>query len=206
MAGRSWISMAARQARAAAPLLAQLLAVLIGVIGVVGNVEAAVGLGMAMAVLTGLTGAVLANLEISQATPRTIWRLVATGQAAAAVLAGVMVLFADAAGPLVLAGLVVTGGYLTRLWRRSADGASGREPEPTRADTLTELSDAELGRAWRRSHAGLRRARDGAQLDRLYAVRRRQLDEMERRHPQGFRRWLHDGGSVSGSSAPFLEQ
>ena len=116
--------MAARQARAAAPLLAQLLAVLIGVIGVVGNVEAAVGLGMAMAVLTGLTGAVLANLEISQATPRTIWRLVATGQAAAAVLAGVMVLFADAAGPLVLAGLVVAGGYLTRLWRRSADGAS----------------------------------------------------------------------------------
>lgn len=47
---------------------------------------------------------------------------------------------------------------------------------------------------------------DASELDRVSELRRRQLDEMERRDPVGFRRWVGSGTWVTGDSAPFLRR
>jgi hypothetical protein len=41
-------------------------------------------------------------------------------------------------------------------------------------------------------------------LGRICAVRKQQLDEIERRDPTGFHRWISSGYWVRGDSAPFL--
>ena len=73
-----------------------------------------------------------------------------------------------------------------------------------RPDRLRQLTDLELCTEWRRSfnalavtaHAGLHL--EVVQLRQLY------LDEIERRHPDGLRRWLASGARAASNPMPFL--
>ncbi|MEU2350757.1 hypothetical protein [Modestobacter sp. NPDC049651] len=59
-----------------------------------------------------------------------------------------------------------------------------------------DLTVAELGRAWVRSSAALAATRDPAARIRLVARRQQALDELERRDPEGFARWLAAGATI----------
>lgn len=132
------------------------------------------------------------------------------GLSAVLVIAGLAVVVGAAAVPIVAVALALV------LWRRL--GPSGHADTPLAdtplagvvpslaelRDTLAALSDDELARAWRRSHTRLTQAGDSVELGRVSALRRWQLDELERRDPVGFRTWVGSGTWVTGDSAPFL--
>ena len=69
---------------------------------------------------------------------------------------------------------------------------------------LGNLTNAQLAREWHSSYTALAMARDPRSLEMICGLRRRQLDEIERRAPGGFQRWIESGTWVRGDSAPFL--
>jgi hypothetical protein len=71
------------------------------------------------------------------------------------------------------------------------------------ADPAT-LSTDELCRAWRVSYLLLETARDPEALEHAAQLRRRYLDELARRHPEGFRRWLDDGARAAGDPSRYV--
>lgn len=66
------------------------------------------------------------------------------------------------------------------------------------------LSIEDLCRAWRLSFLLLQRARGLDELEHAVRLRRNYLDELARRHPEGFRRWLDDGARASGDPSSYL--
>ncbi|MCW2584156.1 MAG: conserved rane protein of unknown function [Klenkia sp.] len=108
-----------------------------------------------------------------------------------------------------VAGLLVAvalAGLLTFALRTRA----GPEPPtpvasaPPLLTPVTDLSTDALGREWLRTAGAL-----GAELEpgtRQHVVRRRQdtLDELERRDPAGFARWLADGARVDSDPASWV--
>ena len=70
--------------------------------------------------------------------------------------------------------------------------------------SLATLSIAQLAHEWHVSYTALTMVRDPGSLELIYGLRRRQLDEIERRAPSGFHRWISSGSWVRGDSAPFL--
>lgn len=63
--------------------------------------------------------------------------------------------------------------------------------------SLRSLSYTELCRAWQDSYVDLEGTGDAAVRLRLAAIRRAYLDELERRDPAGFTRWLADVGRAA---------
>jgi hypothetical protein len=185
--------------------LACVAGVLIGLIGLIFNLGLAIGLAVVFGALLPLGTEVL--FDRGDKTRWNIWRSVRLGLAAAPVVAGLIVIFGEATGPVVL--LCLGAGIWWYARRRSSCGGRSADADPANReaiDQLAGLSNSELRRAWRASHARLRSARDGVQLERLCELRRRQLEEMERRDPPGFQRWLASDGWISGSAAPFLDK
>jgi hypothetical protein len=182
-------------------------AALLAVTGVVLDLGLALGLTVAFvlvaAVIGGLGGEQLRNRDAA-GSRRHLIRLLAAAAGAGPVVAGLAVVFGAAATPivLVLIGLAVA----RRLFRgpagRSATGSVSVCLDP--GDDLTALSDAELAQVWHQSHALLARTTGRAELERVCALRRRLLDEIERRDPAGFRRWFAGGGWIRADSVPFL--
>ncbi|HYH32708.1 MAG TPA: hypothetical protein VD903_20230 [Pseudonocardia sp.] len=80
-----------------------------------------------------------------------------------------------------------------------------RPPSPTLlpADPAT-ATVPELCRAWRISYLVLENTRDAARLAEVAAARRAYLDELDRRDPHGFRRWLDDGARAAGDPARYI--
>ncbi|WP_116449667.1 hypothetical protein [Blastococcus litoris] len=135
-------------------------------------------------------------------------------------LAGVAVLTGGVVA--VLTGVLAVGAWLlvrvagsSRRHGRAPGGASGAEvlrlpvdpqPSPGAAGTsLSSLSTPALGREWIRTTAAL-----GAQLspvERQALVRRREetLDELERRDPAGFARWLAEGPALGTDPADYVQ-
>lgn len=183
-------------------LTLQVLAALLGLVGTVANTGVAVGLAVALVTVACMAAQFDGGGERGGGL-RRLGRFAVVALVLAPVLAGLMVLVGDATWPIVLLGAIGAGWHVLRRRRRPTPEPDANATEP--ADDLLGLSDAELGRAWRHSHARLRRVHDVGQLDRLCALRRRQLDEMERRCPTGFQRRLQSGGWVTGGAAPFLE-
>lgn len=72
------------------------------------------------------------------------------------------------------------------------------------SESLYELSDAGLCRAWRSTYFPVREAPDAATLEQLYLFRQACLDEMERRNAHALYAWLNDGARASGNPATFL--
>ncbi len=130
----------------------------------------------------------------------------------AALAGGLMALLAGVTG--------LTAWLITHMRRSRPRAASGVEgllrpvPPPARASTaapvdaasssLSALTTAALGREWMRTTAAL-----GGRLtaaDRAALVRRRgeTLDELERRDPAGFTRWLATGPASGSDPAPYI--
>ena len=175
--------------------------VVLALIGLVESTAVALSVGFVVAVAVAM-GAFAAGdrPNRSKPTPAALLRCGAIGLISVPVLAGLVAVLGPVSVPVLLLCLAGFGWY---RWRRPAP-PDVVEPVVEDGDDLAGLSDPQLAREWRRSHALLRRAATRTELSRLCVLRRRQLDEMERRDPAGFHRWISSGGWVTGDSAPFL--
>lgn len=71
-------------------------------------------------------------------------------------------------------------------------------------DSYAAVSDAELCWQWRASFTALQRADTASELTRLSQTRCQLLDELARRDPEGFDRWLNSGARAASSPARYL--
>jgi hypothetical protein len=85
--------------------------------------------------------------------------------------------------------------------RRPAE-APGRPP--VAATDLPRLSTEALGQEWLRTSAALEGTVDPAVRAQVAQRRREALDELERRDPAGFARWLAAGATVDSNPAQYL--
>ena len=116
---------------------------------------------------------------------------------------------AGAAGLVVLVGaaaLVVRAVLARRRGRQPSTvvpfpGPSGSTAGP---GWPADLTVAELGRAWVRSSAALSATRDPVARARLVSRRQQALDELERRDPDGFARWLAAGATIDSDPARWV--
>jgi len=156
------------------------------------------------AVAGGLVGWAMARHRTARptATLAAVLGYGAAGAAGVLAIAGLAVL----AGPGAIPAAFAIGCVLVWTHRRRSPrpAAAGSVPPATPGPSLTGLTNAQLARQWQTSYAELAIARDPATLDRVCALRRQQLDEIERRDPTGFHRWISSGYWVRGDSAPFL--
>lgn len=77
--------------------------------------------------------------------------------------------------------------------------APTRTPSPS--DSLASLTTAQLCRAWQSSYVAAVRAANPAVLDGIARTRGRYLDELERRDPVGFQRWIDSGARAASDPA-----
>jgi hypothetical protein len=75
---------------------------------------------------------------------------------------------------------------------------------PGTAPGLAGLSTGALGREWLRSAAALESGGDAESRAQLVQWRREALDELERRDPAGFARWLAAGATVDSDPAQYV--
>ena len=130
--------------------------------------------------------------------------VVGGGLGALGLLAAVLV--GGVAGLLVavaLAGLLTVAVLGPGRSRRAP--SSPARPVSPHLTPVADLSTDALGREWLRTAGAL-----GAELrpgTRQHVVRRRQdtLDELERRDPAGFARWLADGARVDSDPASWMQ-
>ncbi len=170
-----------------------------------------VGLLAALGLITAGAALALPTAVVASVGAVVGWALVRERRAWAALRLGA----AGGAGVLALAGLALLTGAATLLaapaivavlvWTRRM--RSPQTAQPTAVEersSLAQLSNAQLAREWHASYTALARARDPGSLEMICTLRRRQLDEIERRAPGGFHRWISSGSWVRGDSAPFL--
>jgi hypothetical protein len=122
---------------------------------------------------------------------RTTW---AAGLCAALCIA-VSELSATAGSGLTTSLLVVLGfvAAVTGPWSAAGPGKSD-----------VELDTGDLCTAWQRSYFQLLVTRDATARRCLVQRRQDYLDEIERRDPDGFRRWLDSGARPGGDPEPYL--
>lgn len=190
-------------------LLRGLLWVGVGVLGAVGLLSFAgplLVLGSVAAVAGGILGHALASRR-GAARGRIARRLPAPsagrGAAAGAVSVPVVAGLVTLIGPLVvpLGFLAVCLAVTAAAWRAtSEERPSGPGPDPAELQTMTT---AELCRQWRGSSTLLATARGAGELGRVAQRRAALLEEIERRDPDGFRRWM-DGDALAGDPAFYL--
>jgi hypothetical protein len=172
---------------------------LVGILAALGLITA----GTAVVLPALVAGGVGVVVGWALAQQRSVWTALGLGAACGGgvlAIAGLAVLSGPAtviAAPAVVAPLV-----WTRRKRRAK--VTGPAPKEERSSSLALLSNAQLAREWHTSYTALAMARDPGSLELIYALRKRQLDEIERRAPSGFHRWISSGSWVRGDSAPFL--
>lgn len=163
------------------------------------------------------TGGVLALMGVALDGPGVLVVGVAAAAIAGAVARGrgfrAARLRALAAGVVALAvcGLVAVAGIVAVPVVLLAAGIAlvarhvrPAEAPPAGPGELAQLTPAELAREWRISYLRLGQARDPLTLATVVQLRARQLDEIERRDPAGYRRWVGSGNWVRCDSVPFL--
>jgi hypothetical protein len=79
-------------------------------------------------------------------------------------------------------------------------GSRASADSPVRA-----LTDAELCQAWRSSFMTVQRARDASELAALALARCAYLDELQRRDPVGFERWILNGARAGSNPARYVK-
>jgi len=177
---------------------------LIGILAVLGLLTAGTAVVLPALVAIGV-GAVVGWALASR---HSVWMAAGLACACGAgvlAIAGLAVLAGPAtvvAAPAVIAPLLWTSRTHTRTRTRTRAAAA---PVAAQApSSLANLSNAQLAREWHASYNALAMARDLPSMELICALRRRQLDEIERRAPGDFQRWISSGSWVRGDSAPFL--
>jgi hypothetical protein len=137
-------------------------------------------------------------------TPSRTVAAIAFGAAVAGV--GVLAIagLATVIGVATVPAAAALGGLLVWLHRGSPRRSARPQAALAAEAPLRSLSNTQLARAWQSSYADLTVAHDAVTLGRICSVRKQQLDEIERRDPTGFHRWISSGYWVRGDSAPFL--
>jgi hypothetical protein len=121
---------------------------------------------------------------------------------------GVVVLLGASTASVLVALLVVGVPAAVLGWRsvRPVELAAAAAPVTVQAPAPAPaaLSTAELCLAWRRSYLELGELPAGPARDELVTHRQSMLDELERRDPAGFRRWLEAGARAGGDPGRYL--
>lgn len=168
---------------------------IIGALAALGLITA----GAAIVVPAAVAAVIGAVVAWSLTGKRSVWvalGLGAAGGAGVLAIAGLALLVGPATF-LAAPALVVPLVWTPRPRPSAAQGVEDRS-------ALENLSNAQLAREWHASYTALAMARDPRSLELICGLRRRQLDEIERRAPGGFQRWIESGTWVRGDSAPFL--
>jgi hypothetical protein len=189
----------------------------------IGLVELSARVLVTWVVLTLITGAFV-GLCIHGAVPGG-GRAVRGGAAsagglllAALVTVGLVAVLGTAAVVVVALALTVAGVWVWRhglTWLTTATSARiGSEPgaspladpsPPPLPDTpIGAVSTTRLCLAWQRSYWLLRELGPGPRRDEVVNVRGELLDELERRDPEGFGRWLHAGPRACSDPGRYL--
>jgi hypothetical protein len=198
----------ARSALALLVLLAAALAAIGGVsLGGAGLIAVALA-----AVVTGCLGAGIArdggSPHPGQAAIDAAWRTAAGTVAVLLLISGCAVLAGGALTALLVGS--VLGGLLGRWVLRSVragrrvGGAEVVALPGTDAGWVRGLSVEALGREWLRTSAALAQVRAPVARQALVERRREALDELERRNPAGFARWLAEGATVDSDPARYV--
>jgi hypothetical protein len=193
------------------------LVLLLAALAAIGGVSLG-GSGLVAVVLAAIVTACLAagivrdgdSPRPRQAAVDTGWRAAVTTVAVLLVLSGCVVL-AGGALTALLAGVAV-GGVLLRWAVRSARTTSRGtgatvHPLPGAAagiGPVRTLTVEALGREWLRTSAALAQARDATVRQALVERREEALDELERRDPAGFSRWLAEGATVDSDPSRYV--
>jgi MFS family permease len=175
-------------------------------------------------VLGGIVGGVVYLATCDRATDgpppprrgtvrRAAWAGIATTVVCLA-LTGAGSILGAASGPVILLLLLAVALWAWRarrqLTRSSVAVADAVVPErssavsepPPDADGLTT---PELCRAWQRSYLALIDVPEGPVREDIAAWRRSLLDELERRDPIGFDKWLRDGARAGSDPGRYLD-
>lgn len=177
---------------------------------------------MAVTVALGVTNQRFAGIDTAF-TPaarygrRCAGLLAATATAAAGLLVqGLVVVTGSAAPPIMV---LIAAASAWGLWSHRPDliscapSARPRNPGPSGPNRVPVvslrpigdgLSIRELCQQWRHSYRALHHARDLAGGAQVVTTRAGYLDELERRDPVGFHRWLDEGARAAGDPSRFL--
>jgi hypothetical protein len=150
------------------------------------------------------------------------WRVAVVGLVGVLELNGLHALIGSAALPIGFAAAFTTlvvlrraphvfGGYgaaAPASTPRRPTAAPAMPPPPVRrpsdARLMPNLPTPDLCWEWRRSYLAVVRASNPDELVRIVALRAAYLDELERRDPTGFRRWLDDGARAASDPGRYL--
>jgi hypothetical protein len=196
--------------RVTSALLVLLLAVLAAVGGVSMGVSALICVVLA-AVVTACIAAGIARdgnpVRPRQAAVDAAWRTASGTVAALLVISGCVVL-AGGAVAAVSVGLVLAGVLarftLREVRRGRAGGSAAVIPLPAAGAPVQALTVEALGREWLRTSSDLDLTREPSARRALVDRRQEALDELERRDPVGFARWLAEGATVDSDPARYV--
>ncbi len=128
-----------------------------------------------------------------------------------AVVVGLAFLLGAVSGPVILllallgARPMWRGLQRARAWRPAPPTAPPVRDRPVIAPVVApEASTAELCLAWRRSYLALLDTPPGSDRDHIVSLRRDLLDELDRRDPAGFSRWIDTGARAGGDPGRYL--
>lgn len=179
----------------------------IGVVAAPAVVAGAVGLG-------GVVGVMVANTGRRERSGPTVgpdgWRggVPAGAGAAVALLAvvGLITVLGTASGVVLLVLGLLAGPVIWLRWRRpSAQPVAPAGPVlPDAVPSPATASTAQLCTVWQRSYFAMVDLPAGPRRDELALLRRGLLDELERRDPVGFGRWLETGARANSDPGRYL--
>lgn len=196
------------------------LAAITGMAGCFAAVETvAPGALVVIALFVGLNavGLSIAAAIVNDAPDRRIRTGLRVGVVASAVTVALLGLVAGLGGVGLLIGMSFAatsppaserlGRWLEqrRLERRAAQvPPDEREVSEHPRRRCSEMTTAELVLAWRMSFNSLLRAQTTAATSEIVARRAQYLDELERRDPDGMRRWLDSGARAASDPSRFI--
>ena len=151
------------------------------------------------------------------------WKAAAATVTAIVLVAGVVVLAGGAVALLASGLAIVTGGAVwlrkTRRARKAGARASDRTPSRNAGDPaqafpaawaslwhppVSLLPTSDLGSEWLRTTSALATPVEPAWRQEIIRRRQETLDELERRDPAGFARWLAAGAATDSDPATFV--
>jgi hypothetical protein len=162
----------------------------VGLVGVVAHpavLPAWAGIGATVGLAALVSDQLRENPPTAAARRRTAWLAGAATTVFLLVLTGSITLLGPGAGGGLA--LLIALGCGTRFMPSSRSGRPGTPGEIAAGEATT----ARLCRAWQQSWFTLSALPPGPVRARVADLRGQVLDELERRHPDGIRRWLESG-------------